>query len=144
MKLLSPLSKTPKNPMEPCFQNMRFHFIFSKMTNLHDLSECGRYFQLLFVEFLELISRFSIAYWEDQESEGITPPESVGDKVQFLLEKLWAPKIKVQDQKNMLLASIANKFSKQIGIKRSSKVSLAPPADEFPPLVRINQEGEDE
>mmetsp|Transcript_34104 Transcript_34104/g.52387 ORF Transcript_34104/g.52387 Transcript_34104/m.52387 type:complete len:92 (-) Transcript_34104:114-389(-) len=89
---------------------MRFHFAFSKMTNLLDLSECTKYFHLVYVEFLELICRFSLAYWEDPMHGESQVPDQVSKKVECILCKLWEHHTRVTNEKLRIMNSLKGRF----------------------------------
>ena len=111
--LLSPLSATPKNPTEHCYQLLFKSFVFSKQTNYLDLKECHRYESLQFIEFLEFLCRFTITYFEDREERDT----DIASRVYSLVEKLWTIQEKKQSTKmksNLLsLEQFAGPHSKQ-------------------------------
>ncbi len=74
-------------------------FIYSKMTNLKEKEEETLYFSLKYVEFLEMVCRVSLTYYENmkilidsgevtgQEQEEI--PHDIEDKIFSFMDKLW-------------------------------------------------------
>mmetsp|Transcript_22334 Transcript_22334/g.34579 ORF Transcript_22334/g.34579 Transcript_22334/m.34579 type:complete len:133 (-) Transcript_22334:194-592(-) len=72
-KMLFPVVETvpAKALHEVILPMIRRCFIYSKMTNLYDLTNGKAYFHLVYVEFLEFLARFSIIFWS-------TGPESDG------------------------------------------------------------------
>ena len=59
------------------------------MTNHNDLDESWKYFQIKFVEFLDMICRIALDYFEELDKKGIKVPKDIDDKVYALLKILW-------------------------------------------------------
>ena len=52
-----------KKKDEDLVLDLRYHFVYSKMTNLEDLVDTDEYLRLQYVEFMEMIVRVAHSYW---------------------------------------------------------------------------------
>ena len=77
----------PLNPSEnsQIVLNMRHCFVGSKMTNLKDLEENYKYFCLNWTEFLELICRVSMYYFDDYPEKRTSSSMDIDDQVFVIL-----------------------------------------------------------
>ena len=96
--LFATVSATPKAPSEAYYLSLWRNFVCSKMTNLHDLREANRYHSLAYVEFLELLCRFSLSYWRVKKEEAPLSyiPHDIEDKVYDVMEIMWEFRKKIR------------------------------------------------
>ena len=114
-------------------------FVYSKMTNLKEKEEETLYFSLRYVEFLEMVCRVSLTYYENMKIL-IDSGEATGDdqeeiphdieiKIFTFMEKLWAHRKKNKP-----------KVEKSKGKKKDGKKKKK---GGFPELVPIEEDDSD-
>jgi len=81
--------------------------VYSKQTNYYDLSESNYYFSLQFIEFIEFICRFSIAYSEISDKRSA----EIAEKVYDVVSKLWQIKKKESENLNLLKGKLFSLFN---------------------------------
>ena len=99
-KFFNPAGPNPKEDLCP---DMRNCFVFSMMTNLKDLEEQDVYQRLSYVEFLEMICRVSMSYWDKrrekemprEDRDKTAYPYSIEEMVDEVLQAVWNAKEKV-------------------------------------------------
>lgn len=73
-------------------------FVFSKMTNILDNQKPQKYLSLEYVEFLEMICRFSVCFVQDRAGEEHVS-ELVEEMVEEVVQIMWEARIKAPRKK---------------------------------------------
>lgn len=126
--------------------DLRECFVYSQMTNLKDLEKPKKYSVLVFVEFLDMLARVALSHWSEREEEGQPRdeeglslfPETIEEKVEDILKRLWAHKNKNKKKAPAAPTGAAKKPAAAGAASKKKKKA------EFPPFEPLDEDSDED